>query len=143
MARRTGQRLFATGGLGVALCLAALLAATGAWAAAGWSSRSSGTASDLGAVAFSNASHGLAVAQTARSSSRPTAGQAGSMCFVAAHDLGGVAFSDAAHSYAMSAAGTIVVSTNGGATWRASAAAGAVDDLHGVAFAERDRRLRP
>ena len=118
MARRIRRRLLATGGLGAALCLAALLAASGAWAAAGWSPQSSGTSTDLSAVAFTDATDGWAVG-AAGTILRTTDGglswttQASSA--PAANDLNGVAVAtDGLRGSAVGAAGTVLRTLDGG-----------------------------
>ncbi len=134
MAQRTG-RLLATGGLVAALCLAALLPAT-AWAAAGWGTQSSGTGSDLNAVTFAGASHGLAVGAagallfSSDGGATWTVGSSGT-----AHDLNAAAFSGATDAWAVGAAGTLLSSTDGGASW-SGPASGTIHDLSAVTFGD-------
>ena len=51
------------------------------------------------------------------------------------NDLSCVAFSDAAHGWAVGADGTILATSNGGATWSGQSS-GTTSDLYGVAFSD-------
>ena len=138
MARRIRRRLLATGGLGAALCLAALLAASGAWAAAGWSPQSSGTSTDLSAVAFTDATDGWAVgaAGTILHTTDGSTWTAQSSTPVTAVDLNGVAFTDATDGWAVGAAGTILHTSDGSAWTLQSVTPATISDLNAVAFAD-------
>jgi hypothetical protein len=56
-----------------------------------------------------------------------------------ASGLTGVSFSDASHGWAVGAAGTILVTTNGGDTWASQTAPAGTPDLAGVTFAGAKR----
>ena len=78
-------------------------------------------------------------APPARSSPRPTAAPPGTRQTIVTStaDLSGVAFSDANHGWAVGAGGTIIATTDGGATWNPQTS-NVTADLSGVAFSDAD-----
>ena len=82
-----------------------------------WSPQSSGSSADLGAVAFSDATHGWAVGKAGVILATTDGGatwspqSSGSSAY-----LNAVAFSDATHGWAVGTDGTILATTSGGAT---------------------------
>ena len=124
------------------LCLAFLLVATAAWAAAGWTAQSSGTPSALAAVTFTDAGHGWAVGAAGTilvTSDGGATWAVPSAPVPTSHDLAAVTFTDADHGWAVGAAGTILVTGDGGATWAVpSAPVPTSHDLAAVTFTDAD-----
>ena len=116
-ARRRASRLL---GLSLVLLTLALALPAGASAAAGWFTQSSGSTAFLTGVAFTDPTHGWAVASggvilaTTNGGATWSAQSSGTT-----NQLYAVAFSDAAHGWAVGDSGVILATTNGGATWSA------------------------
>jgi photosystem II stability/assembly factor-like uncharacterized protein len=136
----TRRTVLAGGGTVTVLCLALLLVATAAWAAAGWTAQSSGTASALSAVACTSPLDGWAVGAAGTILVTSDGGEtwaAPTTPVPTTHDLSGVAFADAGHGWAVGAAGTILVTSDGGETWAApTTPVPTTHDLAGVAFVD-------
>ena len=136
----TRRTVLAGGGTVAVLCLAFLLVATAAWAAAGWTAQSSGTASALSAVACTSPLDGWAVGAAGTILVTSDGGEtwtAPTTPVPTTHDLAAVAFADAGHGWAVGAAGTILVTSDGGETWTApTTPVPTTHDLAAVAFAD-------
>ncbi len=144
MSTRRTRRVLAGGGTMAVLCLAVLLGATTAWAAAGWTPQSSGTTNGLGGVACAGPARRLGRGRRRNDPRHKRRRRHLDRAERArAHHAGpaGVAFVDAGHGWAVGAAGTILVTSDGGATWTKQTAPAGTPDLAGVAFSDRKPRL--
>jgi photosystem II stability/assembly factor-like uncharacterized protein len=131
------RRFLVSGGVAAAVCVACLVVAAGALAAAGWVAQSLGTTAPLGGVAFAGPGAGWAVGAGGIIRATSDGGATwGEQISSVTDDLSAVAFAGAQDGWAVGANGAITATTDGGATWIAQTSAVTSADLTGVAFAD-------
>ena len=131
------RRFLVSGGVAAAVCVACLVVAAGALAAAGWVAQNSGTTAPLGGVAFAGPGAGWAVGAGGIIRATSDGGVTwGEQLSGVTDDLSAVAFAGAQDGWAVGAKGAITATTDGGATWVAQTSAVTSADLTGVAFAD-------